>query len=49
MNNTMERIIQEIRKRSRVEGAFTDGQSALMSCAVRVRYTIGLARNGSIR
>ena len=38
----MERIIREIRRRSRVVGAFPDGQSALMLCAVRLRHISGM-------
>ena len=37
-NNPMERLIREIRPRSRVVGAFPDGQSALMLCAARLRH-----------
>ena len=40
-NNPMERIIREIRRRSRVVGAFPDGQSALMLCAARLRHVSG--------
>ena len=40
-NNPMERIIKEIRRRSRVVGAFPDGQSALMLCATRLRHISG--------
>ena len=40
-NNPMERIIREIRRRSRVVGAFPDGQSALMLCAARLRHISG--------
>ena len=40
-NNPMERIIKEIRRRSRVVGAFPDGQSALMLCAARLRHISG--------
>ena len=40
-NNPMERIIREIRRRSRVVGAFSDGQSALMLCAARLRHISG--------
>jgi transposase-like protein len=34
----MERIIREIRRRTRVVGAFPDGQSALMLVAARLRH-----------
>ncbi len=47
-NNPMERIIKEIRRRSRVVGAFPDGQSALMLCAARLRHISG-TRWGSRR
>lgn len=37
-NNMLERIMREIRRRTRVVGCFPDGQSALMLAAGRVRY-----------
>jgi len=37
-NNPLERIMREIRRRSRVVGCFPDGQSALMLAAARLRY-----------
>jgi putative transposase len=37
-NNMLERMLREIRRRTRVVGAFPDGQSALMLAAGRVRY-----------
>ncbi len=37
-NNPLERIIREIRRRTRVVGAFPDGQSALMLVAARLRH-----------
>ena len=37
----MERIIREIRRRTRVVGAFPDGQSALMLVAARLRHITG--------
>ena len=40
-NNPMERIIREVRRRTRVVGAFPDGQSAVMLCAARLRYIAG--------
>jgi len=40
-NNPMERIIREIRRRTRVVGAFPDGQSAVMLCATRLRHIAG--------
>ena len=47
-NNPMERIIREIRRRTRVVGAFPDGQSALMLVAVRLRH-VAATRWGSRR
>jgi putative transposase len=40
-NNPLERIMREIRRRTRVVGAFPDGQSALMLVAARLRYIAG--------
>ena len=40
-NNPLERIIREIRRRTRVVGAFPDGKSALMLCAARLRHIAG--------
>ena len=40
-NNAMERIMKEIRRRTRVVGAFPDGHSALMLCAARLRHIAG--------
>jgi putative transposase len=37
-NNPLERLIREIGRRTRVVGAFADGQSALMLVAVRLRH-----------
>ena len=37
-NNTLERIMREIRRRTRVVGAFPDGRSALMLVAARLRH-----------
>lgn len=37
-NNPLERIIREIRRRTRVVGAFPDGKSALMLVAARLRH-----------
>ncbi len=37
-NNPMERIIREIRRRTRVVGVFPDGNSALMLIAARLRH-----------
>jgi transposase-like protein len=40
-NNPLERIIREIRRRTRVVGAFPDGESALNLAAARLRYVAG--------
>ena len=40
-NNGLERIMKEIRRRTRVVGAFPDGRSALMLCAARLRHIAG--------
>ena len=40
-NNPLERIMKEIRRRTRVVGAFPDGKSALMLVAARLRYIEG--------
>ena len=40
-NNPLERLIREIRRRTRVVGAFPDGHSALMLCAARLRHVAG--------
>jgi len=40
-NNGLERIMKEIRRRTRVVGAFPDGNSALMLCAARLRHLAG--------
>jgi len=37
-NNRLERLMKEIRRRTRVVGAFPDGNSALMLVAARLRY-----------
>src|SRR6267378_4098346 len=42
-NNPLERILREIRRRTRVVGAFPDGQSALNLAASRLRHTAGTA------
>jgi transposase-like protein len=36
--DTLERIMREIRRRTRVVGAFPDGESALMLVAARLRH-----------
>jgi transposase-like protein len=40
-NNPLERVIREIRRRTRVVGSFPDGQSALMLVAARLRHIAG--------
>jgi transposase-like protein len=40
-NNPLERILREIRRRTRVVGSFPDGQSALMLAAARLRHVSG--------
>jgi transposase-like protein len=42
-NNLLERILREIRRRTRVVGAFPDGQSALNLAAARLRHIAGTA------
>ena len=37
-NNPLERLMREIRRRTRVVGAFPDGRSALMLVAARLRH-----------
>ena len=43
-NNVLERIIREIRRRTRAVGNFPDGKSALMLVAARVRNIVGTKR-----
>ena len=40
-NNVLERVNREVRRRTRVVGAFPDGRSALMLVAARLRYVAG--------
>jgi len=40
-NNPLERILREVRRRTRVVGAFPDGNSALMLVAARLRHITG--------
>lgn len=40
-NNPMERIMREVRRRTRVVGCFPDGESALMLVAARLRHIAG--------
>jgi putative transposase len=42
-SNPLERIMREIRRRTRVVGAFPDGQSCLNLAAARLRYIAGSA------
>ena len=37
-NNPVERLLKEARRRTKVAGAFPDGNSALMLVAARLRY-----------
>ena len=41
-NNPLERIMKEIRRLTRVVGAFADGQSCLNLAAARLRYIAGV-------
>ncbi len=40
-NNPLERLMREIRRRTRAVGAFPDGQSALILVAARLRHVAG--------
>jgi len=40
-NNPLERILREVRRRTRVVGAFPDGNSALMLVCARLRHIVG--------
>jgi len=40
-NNPLERILREIRRRTRVVGSFPDGESALMLASARLRHVAG--------
>ena len=40
-NNPLERLMREIRRRTRVVGAFPDGQSCLNLAAARLRHIAG--------
>jgi putative transposase len=42
-DNPLERLLREIRRRTRVVGAFPDGQSALNLAAARLRHVAGTA------
>jgi putative transposase len=39
-NNPLERVLREVRRRTRVVGSFPDGQSALMLVAARLRHMV---------
>ena len=41
VNNPLERLMREIRRRTRVVGAFPDGQSALNLAAAKLRHIAG--------
>jgi putative transposase len=43
-NNPLERLMREIRRRTRVVGAFPDGKSALMLVAARLRHVAATKR-----
>jgi putative transposase len=47
-NNPLERILREVRRRTRVVGNFPDGNSALMLVSARLRHVEG-TRWGSVR
>jgi putative transposase len=40
-NNPPERLLREVRRRTRAVGAFPDGKSALMLAAARLRHVAG--------
>ncbi len=40
-NNVLERVMREIRRRTRVVGNFPDGESAVMLVAARLRHVAG--------
>ena len=39
--NPLERLLREVRRRTRAVGAFPDGKSALMLAAARLRHVAG--------
>ena len=43
-NNTLERLNREIKRRTKVVGAFPDGEAALMLVCARLRYVAGNSR-----
>ncbi len=40
-NNPLKRLLREMRRRTRAVGAFSDGKSALMLAAARLRHVVG--------
>ncbi len=48
-NNPLERVLREIRRRTRVVGAFPDGHSALMLAAARLRHVVAGTKWGQRR
>ena len=42
-NNPLERVMREIRRRTRAVGAFPDGNSALILVSARLRHIVGTA------
>ena len=40
-NNPLERLMREIRRRTRAVGAFPDGNSALILVSARLRHVVG--------
>ncbi len=40
-NNPLERLIKEIKRRTKVVGCFPDGESALMLASARLRHVMG--------
>ena len=45
-NNPLERVLKEVRRRTRVVGSFPDGQSALMLVSARLRH-VAVSRWGT--
>jgi transposase-like protein len=48
-NSPLERLLREIRRRTRVVRAFPDGRSALNLAAARLRHVIGLLKDQQMR